>query len=273
MSNQFKSEFFETLSIIKDYLPDIVIAGGWAPLIYYHYLLSDKTRVPLRTVDIDIVVPGKLRKRKSKTIDTLLTEAGFKTRFKSRHQPPVISYEGKIGDFDAEIEFLTHRRSARDGQVAVVQDGLHAQMLRFINILLENNITLDIDDYKMSEGILLQVRVPTLGAFIFQKGLTFPRRTRPIKKAKDLYYIFDILANCENLHQQILEEIVSFNDVYPASWFKQFKRYLSLNFSDVDKDGVLMIQSQRPENAYPAMNEQQFQQYVFGIFQEFIANI
>ena len=100
MENQFKKEFFETLSIIKDYLPDIIIAGGWAPLIYYHYLLSDKSRVPLRTFDIDIVVPEQLRKRKDKTVDTLLTEAGFKTCFKSRHTPPVISYESKIGDLD-----------------------------------------------------------------------------------------------------------------------------------------------------------------------------
>lgn len=48
MPDKFKLEFFKTLSILKDYLPNIVIAGGWAPLIYYHYLLSDKTKVPLK---------------------------------------------------------------------------------------------------------------------------------------------------------------------------------------------------------------------------------
>ena len=89
ISHQFKREFFETLSILKDYLSDIVIAGGWAPLIYYHYLLSDKSRVPLRTIDIDIIVPEHLKKRRDKTVDAILTEAGFKTCFKSRHTPPV----------------------------------------------------------------------------------------------------------------------------------------------------------------------------------------
>jgi len=33
MKNDFKRGFFRTLEILSDYLNDIVIAGGWAPLI------------------------------------------------------------------------------------------------------------------------------------------------------------------------------------------------------------------------------------------------
>jgi len=51
--DDFKKGLFKTLAILKDYLQDIVIAGGWAPLIYYHYLLSNKNLNPLRTKDID----------------------------------------------------------------------------------------------------------------------------------------------------------------------------------------------------------------------------
>ena len=40
--DDFKKGLFKTLTILEDYIQDIVIAGGWAPLIYYHYLLSDK---------------------------------------------------------------------------------------------------------------------------------------------------------------------------------------------------------------------------------------
>jgi hypothetical protein len=96
MANSFKKGFFRTLEILKDYLPDIVIAGGWAPLIYYHYLLSNKELEPLRTKDIDIVVPNKLEKKAARTIDESLIEAGFKPRFKSRHTPPAVSYVGNI---------------------------------------------------------------------------------------------------------------------------------------------------------------------------------
>jgi len=273
MSNYFKKEFFETLLILKNYLSDFVIAGGWAPLIYYHYLLSDKTREPLRTKDIDIVVPAHLKKRKDRTVDEILTEAGFESQFRSRHVPPVLSYEGKIGNFEVEIEFLTHRKGARDGQVAVVQEGLHAQLLRFIIILLENSITVDIDEFKLKDNEFLKIRVPTPRAFIFQKGLIFTRRTTDEKKSKDLYYIFDILSNCEELKTQLLKDISNFKESYPLSWSKQFINNLKVYFPGVDGDGVLMVQSQKPENAYPDMNDEQFCQYVFGIFQEFIDNL
>ena len=66
--DDFKKGLFKTLTILEDYLQDIVIAGGWAPLIYYHYLLSDKNLNPLRTKDIDIVVPSKLKIIGNKTI-------------------------------------------------------------------------------------------------------------------------------------------------------------------------------------------------------------
>ena len=69
--DDFKRGLFKTLAILEDYIQDIIISGGWAPLIYYHYLLSDKNLNPLRTKDIDIVVPSKLKKTADKTIDEL----------------------------------------------------------------------------------------------------------------------------------------------------------------------------------------------------------
>ncbi len=273
MSDLFKREFFETLSILEDYLPDVVIAGGWVPLIYYHYLLSDKKREPLRTKDIDIVVPEHLKKRRNKTVDAILREAGFKMCFKSRHTPPVISYEGTIGEFEVEIEFLTHLRGAGKDQVAVVQEGLHAQQLRFIIVLLENSINIEIDDFKLKGNELLRVRVPSPGAFVFQKGLTFVRRVKPVKKAKDLYYIFDLLSNRDKLHEQIIKDINSFRESYPVNWTKKFKRNLQTHFSDEDAKGVLMVRSQRLESAFSEMDDEQFSQYVLGIFQEFIDSI
>jgi len=273
MSNIFKKEFFSTLLILRDYLSDIVIAGGWAPFIYYQYLLSDKEREPLRTKDIDIIVPERLKTKSNKTIDEILIEAGFKINFKSRHSPPVVSYEGTIGEFEVEIEFLTHRKGDRGGQVAIVQDGLHAQMLRFVNLLIENTITVDIDDFQLADDEILKIRVPTPGAYIFQKGLIFTRRTREIKRAKDLYYIFDILSNCEVLHSKIIKEICSFRAAYPAVWSRKFLSNLKKYFSDVHASGVQLVQSQRPENAFPSINDEQFFHYILRVFQDFIERV
>ena len=54
MADISKRAFLRTIWLLKDYLADIVIGGGWAPLIYYHYLLGDKTKNPARTFDIDL---------------------------------------------------------------------------------------------------------------------------------------------------------------------------------------------------------------------------
>jgi hypothetical protein len=88
----FKKEFFMTLGIVREYLPDIVIVGGWVPLIYYHYLLSDKTKMPLMTRDIDIVIPELLEVKGNKSLDKLLVDAGFHIKFTSMREVPSVSY-------------------------------------------------------------------------------------------------------------------------------------------------------------------------------------
>jgi hypothetical protein len=271
--SDLKKEFFNTLVILKDYLSDIVIAGGWAPLIYYHYLLSDKNIRSLRTKDIDIVVPESLKKRREKTINELLLEAGFKPKFKSLHTPPVVSYEGIIGNYEVEIEFLTHRRGPKEDIVIEVQKGLHAQSLRFISLLLDNTIDVDIDDFLIADRKKLKIRVPTPGAYIFQKGLIFVRRNKRLKKAKDLYYIFDILSNCQKLHNQIISDFGRFRELYPKNWTRQFLKYLRKYFLDTNAEGIHLIQSQRPPSAFPGMKEEQFAQYTLSVFQEFIRKI
>ena len=70
MANISKLAFLRTIWLLKDYLTDIVIGGGWAPLIYCHYLLGDKTKNPVRTFDIDLMVkntvPVRGEKKKQK---------------------------------------------------------------------------------------------------------------------------------------------------------------------------------------------------------------
>lgn len=56
MPGEFKTGFLKTLWILRDYLSMIVIGGGWVPLLYYHYLLADKSKEPIRTRDIDLLV-------------------------------------------------------------------------------------------------------------------------------------------------------------------------------------------------------------------------
>ncbi len=110
--DNFKYGLLATLRILKDYLSDIVIGGGWAPLLYYHYLLGDKTKRSILTRDIDFMVKTRLPVRGAKTVDQLLTDAGFTAIFKSRDTPPVIHYEGMIHGHEIN-DHLVGRRFRR----------------------------------------------------------------------------------------------------------------------------------------------------------------
>ncbi len=82
--------------------------------------------------------------------------------------------------------------------------------------------------------------------------------------------MFDILANCPELREQIIKGIEGLKAVYPHSWFKRFVRNLESHFSNMTSDGVLLILSQRPANAFLHLQDEQFKHYVLGTFQEFI---
>jgi len=273
MPEDFKAGFLKTLWIIRDYLSEIIIGGGWVPLIYYHYLLADKSREPIRTRDIDLMVKLKLPVIGSKTVDQLLMEAGFRPNFKSRETPPVICYEGNIDGHEVEIEFLTDQRGAKEDVVIEVQKGLSAQSLRFISIPLNNVIEVEINDIPVMDGLSpLKVKIPSPGAYIFHKGLVFSRRKEKQKKAKDLYYIFDILVNCLELREQIINELRELKKGY-TPWFRRFIGNLEVNFSNLTSDGVMLVFTQRPAGAFPNLNDEQFKQYVLGVFTEFIGEI
>jgi len=273
MSNDFKKSFLKTLWILKEYLPVIIVGGGWAPLIYYHYLVKDKSKEPIRTRDIDLFVKINVPVLGNRTVDQLLTDSGLESKFKSHDNPPVIHYQGDIEGDNVEIEFLTDRRGATGDSVIEVQKGLHAVPLRFVSIILENSIEVDIDDLLIKgKHQPLKIRVPSPEAYIFHKGLIFDRRKEKTKKAKDLYYIFDILANCDMLHDGIINGIKDLKKEYPA-WFRSFERNLSECFRDLDSKGVSLISSQRPAYAFPEMAGDQFSRYVLGIFQHILSNI
>lgn len=273
MNDPFVSGFLKTLRILKDYLSVIVIGGGWAPFIYYRYLLGDKAHEPIRTRDIDFMVKTQVPVIGSKTVDQLLVEAGFEAIFKSRDIPPLIHYEGNIDGLDVEIEFLTEQKGSRPDLVLKVQNGLQAEALRFISIVIENVIEVTIDDtVSVGDMSALKVKVPTPSAYIFHKGLVFTRRKDRRKRAKDLYYIFNIITGCSRIKTDIMSGFEGLSQKYPA-WFQIFVKNLSLYFESPSSEGVLWVEEQRPSSAFPGLNEDQFKRYVFITFEEFIQNI
>lgn len=275
LDKDIKLGLFKVIDILKDYLPQVVFAGGWAPLIYYHYLLHDKDRFPLLTQEFDLMVHERIRVV-DETIDHLLSAAGLHAEPRDSSPHPAFYFTGEVEGHSVEIEFFTPMVGQGSDRAIKVQSGLQALPLRYADILLSRPTDVVIDDHPLStKAKLVSIMVPSPAAFIFNKGLTYTRRQREIKKAKDLYYIFDILARCPELRGQILEELSQLKQLNNAygKWFASFRKIMREAFQEVGSREIGMVCDQKPPQAFESMNDDQFRQYVFGTFAEFIEEL
>ena len=274
MAKNFAHGLFKTLAILEPYLPQIVIGGGWAPFLYYHYLVKNRQHTPVLTRDIDFMVRHQVPVVGAKTIDEILTlEAKLKTTFKSLDNPAVIHYEGTIDGVEVEIEFLTNQAGSRQDKVLKVQKGLHAEALRYVSIILESTLMLEIDDVESAQrGKPLIVQVPKPAAYIFQKGLSFPLRRDKQKASKDLYYIFDILSGVSEEHIFEAGDFGGLFGKHPA-WFKQFISNISTQFESVDAEGPIRIVEQRPADSFSDLDDNQLRYFAHGTMEQFIKKL
>lgn len=272
MSENLKTGLIKTLILVKDYLPEIVLGGGWVPLMYQHYFLGNKSIFPILTKDIDFMVNNKVPIIKDKSIDTILTEAGLKPEFYGEGIKPVVHYTGKIGEHEVAIEFLTDLKGKGDKNIIEVQPGLNAEALRYISLSVNHTINLEIDDaVKYGSDSALKVRIPNPGAFVFHKGLVFPLRKEHTKKEKDLYYIFGVIINDE-LRHRVIVEIETLSTIY-SPWYKTFIKNLLNNFNDIESNGVISVLNQKPANQFENYNNEQFKNLVFFTFRDFLTTI
>ena len=73
MTEDFTRGLFKTLAVLRPYLPQIVIGGGWVPFLYYRYLAKNREHTPVLTRDIDLMVRHQVPLAGTKTIDEILT--------------------------------------------------------------------------------------------------------------------------------------------------------------------------------------------------------
>jgi len=263
-ADQFFPGLFGVLHTLEPCLPRVVLVGGWVPYLLARVAPGTATNEPLFTRDIDLAVPLDLH-ADAQRIDALLVESGLRSEFRSMYDPPAMAFVGSIGGAEVEVEFLTDEPG---GQERVVKLGgrLHVQSLHYTRILLDNTTTIPVVG---PDERVLTVRIPTAAAFVFNKGLTFPQRKTREKKAKDLYYIFEVLESGSSPLAGFAEDIVRLGDRY-VSWYRKLKKNLSRPFGQVGDEGVDLVISQRPAGAFPGMGDDQFAQYVFATFAEFV---
>lgn len=263
-ADQFFPGLFSVLLVLEPYLAAVVLVGGWVP-----YLLaragsgmSAHEQVFTRDIDIAIRLDSDADGRR---IDGLLLEAGLECDFRSMDDLPVVVFVGAINGAEVEVEFLADEPGERE-RVVKVGDCLHVQTLHYTRILEANTTTVAVVG---PDGRVLVVRIPSVAAFVLNKGLTFVQRKTKEKKAKDLYYLFEML---ENQSDSLAEDIARLAERYPA-WYKTFKKNLSRFFGRIEDEGAFLVVSQRPAGAFVELSDDQLAQYVFATFSDFLRRL
>lgn len=181
---------------LREHLSHLVLIGGWVPQL--HRRFSGETgwsMAPIATVELDILLSEALPGGAPRTLAETLLEAGFRPVGKSR--PPAV-WERDAARGERIEFFLDHRGpGAEAGKVRVsgAGDGSSGLSLEGLGFLRENSVVLKIPaPGGMDPAEPMLVRVPTLPAFLVHKGAIFFRRRERDRKAKDLLYIVEIMA-------------------------------------------------------------------------------
>lgn len=222
MNEQIKEDFIisEFLKSIGPWRDFIVIGGGYALIIYRLYLANNNGLLPAGTRDIDSLISRKVPKIFEKNIAEYLNEAGFSQNFKDYDKPATESYMKEINGIEVEIDFLTDNstRNGKEKNIAIAGAGITAQQLSYIQMSIENSKKI-----KTFSGILGKVVSP--GAWMFHKGLTFPKRNDKKKIYKDLYGMWYVASQLGSVSKEAIKELSSLS-IQHFRWQKTFCKNL-----------------------------------------------
>lgn len=212
-------EIEELSVILKPWMDQIVLGGGIA-LILYDTILSKANAGAVGTLDIDFLIPRKPVKPLSPSIARLLVDHDYEPKNKSLDNPSVQSFVKELDDIEFEIEFLTDNKSRKKEEVVVIKEaGIHAQPLSYLEMSLQEATPLHLPN---GEEIL----VAKPEAWVFHKGLTFPKRENRLKKLKDLYGIWFVLSRMNEVSAATRLALQKLMKTQPANWAKTYKTNL-----------------------------------------------
>jgi hypothetical protein len=176
----------------------VELIGSWCFLLYQkHFGVKS---FPLRTVDIDFLIPLPYKAKKKIDLVGLLEPLGFKTGFNS---------DGSIylWSADLKIEFLTPERGRGENKAKEIKNlSLKAIPLRFVDILLKDPVMVKEDG--------IEIAIPNPAAFAIHKILISARRKKPEKKHKDFEQALYVLEAID------LAEVRRLYQTFPKTWKK-----------------------------------------------------
>ena len=180
-----KSQFNLLIEILDRFdkagiLDEVTVIGSWAAVFYEEYFKPGKFSFALKTRDMDFAIQRKQVTGKAVDLGLLLKDIGFR-----------IDFTGKKGYIrllhpDLIVEFLVPEiGKGTEMPYKLPQFGINAQPLRYLGMLIENTIKVDLKGHK--------VRVTNPAAYGLHKLIIFKRRAKEEKAVKDLESALNVL--------------------------------------------------------------------------------
>ncbi|MBW2046664.1 MAG: hypothetical protein JRI96_17620 [Deltaproteobacteria bacterium] len=225
---------------LADFLPYLVLVGGWVPYIYARYIWKNVPNMAVTTGDIDFGVGAQDFDGKD-TIASRVQKLGYGERHVSMDRPfpfvPVV--KNAAGDLKAEVEFITDPKVPRKLVNKIVGQEIKINEIQHFSLLLGSIITVKMNGKS--------IRIPTESMFAFHKLLTFVDRENKEKLRKDLYYVYYMLRFSPK-KEQLSDDVVSL--IKKQKEGKQVKANLKEYFSSVDSKGPLFVEQENGPDAY-----------------------
>lgn len=193
---EFERELRRVLVALASYSNEIVLIGGWVPVLYRKYGgLSDWQGPARLTREADLLLRESiLNAGQRRDISDLLTREGLRPVSLDSSEAAVWRGSGPDG---AEVEFFVDGMHRKQQTVSVVgQVGLAALSLPDVGLMWRHRQILKLDP--LDDQPAVEVSVPLLGAFAVNKARTCHERRSTAaageRWVKDLISLYDLMA-------------------------------------------------------------------------------
>lgn len=242
MSKEFQGNklLIKVINDLSDFLPYLVLVGGWVPYIYAKYIWKNVPNMAITTGDIDFGVGSQDFKGKD-TISSRVQRLGYGERHVSMDRPfpfvPIV--KDTAGDAKAEVEFITDPKVPRDVVNKIMGTAIKINEIKHFSLLLGSVVTVNMDGR--------DIQIPTEAMFTFHKLLTFINRQNMEKLRKDLYYVYYMLRFSPQ-KAQLADDVAAL--IKKLKEGKKVKQNLIEYFSNVDSKGPLYVEQENGPDAY-----------------------
>lgn len=194
-SDEPSAVFARLVRQLAPYAGDVVFVGGWVHAIYL--VDAHAPERPVGTTDIDVTIPLQLPTHGRPPLVELAMAAGFcLDPLSNQADTPMMLYHPGPRGTMIDLDLLTEASDpleliAIEGQPTLSVQGYPGQ-----RILLENAEWKALGpEFHERLDPPVRVRVPTLAAYVLQKGLTAMQRSDPQRRAKDVIYLYEIVRH------------------------------------------------------------------------------